>query len=472
MIEKEKVREGGNLPEKTKTKQPINNLTLHTTKVNDKKQKQERVKEYIQEGIKNGYNIILIHIENGELTKKPNWLGMNTSNYQAKTDDLLVALSKKVYGYGVLVGKQLGDFYLICIDIDIDTEECKERISKEFEELLNKHGIRYYKEITKNKRIHYKIALDRITNKIESISKLPYSGNCSKFKDGKKLPGEVEVLTKNKTVVVYDGIINDKKPFFTQEPVINSHQAFENFLEDWEKAFKPKEPKEEPKKEPANKNYSELFSKIVEAYKIIRKYRVCTGWDIDRVFSAYCVRENIKTEQAVEGFKVIFGTDYKEKMTMDILNRTNKKKKNSEPLPEIGSVFHYIRLALNIVANLEAYEKAVLEAVLNDLKDNYSDYELPEYLENVEDVILDYSIKMTNKDGKVYYKEGYFIEQRDREVKEIKKVIYVNIISFEKSGIYKFHSSDGKIKEVGIKADIIRLIRDGDVEDYEYLYLG
>jgi hypothetical protein len=52
MIEKEKVREGRNLPEKTKTKQPINNLTLHTTKVNDKKQEQERVKEYIQEGIK------------------------------------------------------------------------------------------------------------------------------------------------------------------------------------------------------------------------------------------------------------------------------------------------------------------------------------------------------------------------------------------------------------------------------------
>jgi hypothetical protein len=405
---------------------------------------------------------------------------MNTSNYQANTDNLLVALSKKPYGYGVLVGKQLEDFYLICIDIDIDTEECKERISKEFEELLSKNGIKYYKEMTKSNRIHYYIALDKITEKMKIYGKLNYEGTCIKYKDGKEVVGEIELFTKSKSVVVYDGFINDNKPFFIDKPIVNDYRNFDKFLDEYNSKFyiiiekaekkETKEPKkEEPKKEPANKNYSELFSKIVEAYKIIRKYRVCTGWDIDRVFSAYCVRENIKTEQAVEGFKVIFGTDYKEKMTMDILNRTNKKKKNSEPLPEIGSVFHYIRLALNIVANLEAYEKAVLEAVLNDLKDNYSDYELPEYLENVEDVILDYSIKMTNKDGKVYYKEGYFIEQRDREVKEIKKVIYVNIISFEKSGIYKFHSSDGKIKEVGIKADIIRLIRDGDIEDYEYL---
>jgi hypothetical protein len=35
MIEKEKVREGRNLPEKTKIKQPTNNLTLHRAKVND-----------------------------------------------------------------------------------------------------------------------------------------------------------------------------------------------------------------------------------------------------------------------------------------------------------------------------------------------------------------------------------------------------------------------------------------------------
>jgi len=237
MIEKEKVREGGNLPEKTKTKQPINNLTLHTTKVNDKKQKQERVKEYIQEGIKNGYNIILIHIENGELTKKPNWLGMNTSNYQAKIDDLLVALSKKAYGYGVLVGKQLGDFYLICIDIDIDSGDCKDRISKDFEGLLSKNGIKYYKEITKSNRIHYYIALDKITDKMELNSKLPYDGTCIKYKDGKEITGEIELFIKNKSVVVYDGFINDNKPFFIGKTIINDYRNFEKFLDEYISKF-------------------------------------------------------------------------------------------------------------------------------------------------------------------------------------------------------------------------------------------
>jgi hypothetical protein len=104
---------------------------------------------------------------------------------------------------------------------------------------------------------------------------------------------------------------------------------------------------------------------------------------------------------------------------------------------------------------------------LNDLKSSsFSNYELPEYLENAENVILDYSTKMTNKDGKIYYKEGYFIEQN---LSGIKKVIYVNTITSEKGGILKPHLSDGKVKEVGIKANIIRLVKDGKIAAYEFL---
>jgi hypothetical protein len=478
MIEKEKVREGGNLPGKPKPK-PINNLTSITAKINDKIQ--ERVKEYIQEGIKNGYNIILFHIENGELTKKPNWLGMNASNYQAKTDDLLVALSKKIYGYGVLVGKQLKDFYLIVIDMDIDTEECKERISKELEELLNKHGIRYYKEITKNKRIHYKIVLDRITNKIESISKLPYPGTCSKFKDGKKLPGEIEVLTKNKTVVSYNGFINDKEPFFTQEPVINSYIAFENFLEEWIRTFEPvkpdkeKKPKEEPKeakdksiKEPkSNSKTSIQRSELKEVFKTFRKYRIFNGWEgIDKLYSAYCIMENIPENQIKEDLKDIWSEEYDERLTKYLIQNTQKKYKAGSILPGLGSIYHYIREALKD-DRLEEHERELLKKVLKDIENKgYSDYVLPEYLENVEDIILDYSMRQTNKDGKKYYKEGYFIV---KNVKGIKKVIYVNIITPEKGGIYKSHISDGKIKEVGIKAEIVRSVQDGKITAYEFL---
>jgi hypothetical protein len=167
----------------------------------------------------------------------------------------------------------------------------------------------------------------------------------------------------------------------------------------------------------------------------------------------------------IEAFKSIYGSDYDEKRTIYLLNRT--KKRDLELLPSLGSVYYYIDTALNSGVELEAYERELLKAALEDLKSSgYSDYELPEYLKNMEDAILDYSIKMSSKDGKVYYKEGYFIEQN---VNGIKKVIYINIITSEKGGIYKSHTLDGKIKEVGIKADIIRLVKDGKITAYELL---
>jgi hypothetical protein len=428
---------------------------------------------------------MLFKIENGELTKRPNWFDMKATDeegkrYKADVDKLLLALSKKPYGYGILTGGQLDGFSLIGIDVDIDTEECKKRLSKKIEELLDKHKIYYHKETTKSGRLHYYIALDEITDKMKSVPKLPYTGNCFKNKDGKEMQGEIE-LSIDKPLVVYDGFINDKEPFFTMPAVVGSHQIFENFLEDWEKVFKPKEPKKEQKepekkpkestkeqKEPVKKqketkkeqkgtvNNSELFSKIVEAYKIIRKYRIFNGWEIDKVFSSYCVRENIKTEQALEGFKVIFGSEYDEKTSLRILNNTKKKDLNL--LPSLASVRYHIETALNSGIKFEPYEKAVLEALLNDLKSK--GYELPDYLKDIEDIFLHESIRK----GK-YYKESYFIV---RNVKGIKKVMHVSITTSEKNGIYKRHKLE-KIKEIGIKAKIVRLVQDGKITTFEYL---
>ncbi|MBX0311164.1 MAG: hypothetical protein JHC31_05220, partial [Sulfurihydrogenibium sp.] len=267
----EKAKSGAGTPELKAIKinsKLINNFNInHTAKINDKIQKRA---EFIQKGIQNKFNIIL-HDSN---SKKPNWLGMKASDYEADLQTLLTEYMKNPYGYGygVVVGKQLGDFYLIAIDMDIDTEECKERISKELEELLNKHGIRYYKEITKNKRIHFKIVLDKTTDKIESITKLPYPGTCFKHKDDKELPGEIELFTKkNKFIIVYDGIINDKEPFFTQKPEINSYQAFENFLTEWLSKYETAEGKKEPE---SNSKTSIQLSELKEVFKIFRKHRL------------------------------------------------------------------------------------------------------------------------------------------------------------------------------------------------------
>jgi hypothetical protein len=163
-------REGGNLLNQILNTQPVKNPAINNLTPSD--QKLNTKISYVIAGVNNGFN--LLPTKAG--SKQPNWLGANASTYQASIDKLKLVYSQHPkYGYGLLTGKQLGDFYFTCIDIDIDTAECKERISKELEELLSKHEIKYQKEITKSSRIHYYILLDKTSDKIASISKLPYS---------------------------------------------------------------------------------------------------------------------------------------------------------------------------------------------------------------------------------------------------------------------------------------------------------
>ncbi|MBX0312175.1 MAG: DUF927 domain-containing protein, partial [Sulfurihydrogenibium sp.] len=350
----------------------INNLSLTSQGVNNTSQ--VKIK-HTQEGITNGYNIMVFN------QKIPIWFGANASTYKAKADRLSEILSQYPnLNYGILLGKQLKDFYVVCIDIDIDTEDCKEKLSKEIERLLNKHEIKFYKELTKSKRIHYYIVLDKTTEKIESISKLSYIENCFKVKDGKEVKGEIELLTKNKAVVVYD-----KEPFFTKEPLINYHKIFENFLEDWEKVFKPeelekeskeavKEPEKKTKKEHKNKTKKKnklQFSKIVESLKILKNLGFLNGWEADKTLSGIGIREGISEEEIIEGFKTVWGSEYDEKYSRYLTELT--KKKNKERIPGIGSFIHYVREALK-TDRLNEYETELLKAVLNDLKSNgYND---------------------------------------------------------------------------------------------------
>jgi len=434
---------------------------------------------YINLGISNGFNIILADSN----SKRPIWMGKSVSTYTANTNDLLLELNKHPnLGYGIVLGKQLEDICLVCFDVDIDTEECKKRILKELEELLSKHNIRYYKEITKNGRIHIYIVLNSLSDKIENVKKLPYSGTCTKHKDGRELPGEVELLSKNKVVVVYNGIINNEKPFFIEKPVVNDYKQFEIALDEYLSRFKPvesnknktngkesqkeTEPEKEPKKEPkgkTKKNKSVLqFEKLVEAYRIIRKHNIINGWDIEKVFSAHCVRNNISTEQVIEAFKSIYESEYDEKRTIEVLNRT--KKKDTSLLPNLGSIYYHMELALNS-GMLNEYEKEIIEAILRELKNSgHDDYDPIDYLENQEEIILVSSQKIKGKKGKNKFREAYFIELNKHN---LKKVIYVEIIANERMGIYKPHELV-KIKHVGPKIDIIRLVSDGNLSVHEF----
>jgi len=470
-VEEIKPKEGLSLPEITQTNPPDNNIRYIIANHNDKAQKKAKI---IEKSYKNGFNIILHDIN----SKKPNWLGMTASTYKADLELLLNEYMKNPdgYGYGVVVGEQLeGKFSLVAIDVDIDTEECKERISREIEARLTKHGIHYYKEITKSNRIHYYILLDKITEEIESISKLPYPEECFKYKYAKPAPGEIELFAKkNRYIIIYNGNINDEDPYTTCETlVISDHLGFIDYLREWIKDFtdettiEDNEPDEEPSKDPIKvleiKDKLSLFTKIVEAYKIIRNHNIVNGWEIEKVLSAYCIRENITTEEAIEGFKAIYDSEYDEKRTIKLLENT--KKKDLKLLPNLGSVYYHIALALDS-DRLNDNEKELLETVLDDLKNlGYSNYQMPDYLKNAENVYLDKSSLQLGKDNKPYYKESYFIEQN---INGTKKVVYVSIKASHYKGIYKPHKLEHE-KDAGVKAEIIRGIKEGKFEDYEYL---
>ena len=472
-----KPAEGANLPETTDKKPTTNRIQPTPIACNDITQ--ERI-EIIETSYKNGFDMILHDIN----TKKPNWMGMSPSTYKVDLQTLLNEYIKNPdnYGYGIVVGRQHGGFYLVAIDVDIDNDDCKEKVSREIETRLTRFGIHYYKEITKSNRIHYYILLDSMTEEIENVSELPPPEPCFKLKNGAKLPGKIELFAKkNKYIIIYNGIINNKCPFTTNcTLVVSDRFSFVEFIKNWLEVFTPaeeefdikKEPIKEPAKEPVKqpleepeiKNKSLLFPKIVEAYKIIRAHHIINGWEIEKVFSAYCIRENITIEQAIEGFKAIYSNEYDEKRTISLLNAT--KNKDLALLPTLGSVHYHISKALNSNVGLNNHEKELLEAVLADLELNgYSGYVPPGYLKNAENVILYESIEKTNKENKIYYEESYFIELYDDDIKE---VIFVSITSSEYKGIYKPHKLVSQ-KQVGIKTDIIRGVKEGKFEDYEYL---
>jgi hypothetical protein len=471
---------GGGLPQEANSKTPINNIGYIIANLNDVDDKAKKKAKHIQEGYQKKWNIIL----HDSKSKKPNWLGMKASNYKADLQLLLNEFFKNPYGYGygVVIGPQLDEnFSLVAIDIDIDTEECKQRISKEMEELLNKHGIKYFKEITKSGRIHYYIVLDKITDKIASISKLPYPGECFKLKYTKTVPGEIELFTKkNKYIIVYDGDINDKDPLFTQnlQDNANNYQLFENSLDEWISKYKEEseeESEEESKRETKDNTIKPLKNNVTssippttelkEVFKIFREYRLFNGWEIDKLYSAYCVMNKIPEEQIIEDLKDIWEEEYNEKLTKNLIENTQRRYRAGSILPGIGSIYHYINEALKD-KHLEEDKKELLKKVSKNIASKgYSNYKMPKYLKTAENVILDLSTEQENKDGNVYYEESYFIEQ---DLNGIKKVMYVNIIAGEEEAIYKRHKLK-KIREVGIKADIIRLVKDGKLEEYEYL---
>jgi hypothetical protein len=151
-------------------------------------------------------------------------MGMTAQTYKANLELIIQELKKNPsLEFGVVVGEQLdGKFALVAIDIDIDSPDCKESIARQIESRAEKHGVYFYKEITKSGRIHYYALLDEITEEIEKISKLPYPFECYKYKSGKAVNGVIEFFAKkNRYIAIYD-----ENPFIADDILVVTPHSF------------------------------------------------------------------------------------------------------------------------------------------------------------------------------------------------------------------------------------------------------
>jgi len=184
------------------------------------KSNHEKLRSYIATGIDNGYNIVLVHLTGPGALQKPNLLGVtNPEFYNARRykDKILAEFDSKPgqYTYGVMLGKQPGGFYLICIEIDIDNE-CKEIARKKYEEFFQKYGISYHLETTLSGRYHIFFAVDKVSNKLKKLIELVSDCDAIKYLGGKPVKGEIRILGIDSPHLgtVYNGIANNWKPFY------------------------------------------------------------------------------------------------------------------------------------------------------------------------------------------------------------------------------------------------------------------
>ncbi len=429
----------------------------------------EKVKERIVRGIEKGYNILLTYLSDNDFLKVPNWLGMNSETYKANKEMLLQELESRNYGYGILLGKQLNGKYLICIDIDINNTDESNKLDETLErirQVLVKHKVEYYEEETLTGKYHIYILIDKLTDFIKSIKKIPVENAYKyKFLNGKieVVKGEVELLSERKTISVYNGLINNQEPFFTQIVKVNSYVLLENALKELIGEEVKTEKKRKRKESVAVDTYEELEN-IAKAYNILWENEVINGWEIDKVFSSVAVKSNLDDEQIHSLFKTIFGDEYDENKTEMILKST-KEKIEDENLPTLGSVIYHLREALN--SDISEEEKAFIKGVLQRLEQKEI-----ESLLNASRYILFDSRSYKDENGKLITEEKYFIEVPDNAYT---RVDYKEIVFDEEGGIHGRHIVKKYEKGIGIAVDFIRRIateEHGEFFDYQIYVAG
>jgi len=417
----------------------------------------DKVKTFVEKGIDNGYNILLTYITKNEFLKIPVWFGMNSETYQTDKERLIQELNNKNYGYGILLGKQPNGQYLVCIDVDVnntDENHQLDNILENIRRVLNKNGIEYCEEETYTGRYHIYIAVDKLTNFIQSVKKIPVE-NAYKYRLSTKVEivqGGVEILSTKKSATVYNGIINELEPFFTKQLKTNSYVLLENALKELTNAEPKKSEKKKKKKwETVIDTYEEL-EYIAKAYSIIRKYEIVNGWDIDKTFSTLVAKANLDEQLNRDLFKIVYEEEYDEFQT-DYIVANTKEKLDDEHLPTIGSVIYHFREAVNS-SILTLDERYFLKEVLSRLEQKEVESVL-----NASRYILLESNKYKNEHGQTLTEEKYFIEVPDIACT---RVDYKEIVFDEDGGLYGKHIVKKYEKCIGVAVDFIRRVASED----------
>jgi len=212
----------------------------------------------------------------------------------------------------------------------------------------------------------------------------------------------------------------------------------------------------------------DMIQKFIDFYKLIRKYRFLNDWDIDKIVSGFCIKNQISEKIIHDVFRGIYGNEHNEKVTNYVIKLV--KEKHKDLLPGIAVVIGQANEILNS-GKLNNEEKALVIDFITYIKqnrDNKDDIELPYNLTGVVDVYLISSVEKYSKNRGIYYSEKYFVE---RNINGTKYVWYVKLNSNEQYAIYKKHVFLFDQDEIGIKIDITRLLKglkDGTIT-YEIL---
>jgi len=431
------------------------------------------LKSYISGGIDNNHRLMIVYLTGKNAFKQPNWFNENTFTYDAQKlkDKILTTFEKNPgqYGYGILLGLQPSGYYIVCIDIDIDND-CKYAVLKQFEEIFKSRNIYYYTEPTKSGRYHIYAALDKLTDELKKINKIAVSEECVKYKYGKELPGEVELLgveDKPHTITVYNGIINDEKPFFVEQLHVNKAEDFlealKEFINIYEETYDIEETEETQDTKRPKKLDTNGIDKLVEFYKLVWKHRFVNGWEIDKVVSAVCVTSGFEDHVIYRIFEEIYGDDFDEKQTIYIIEHT--KEKDPQYLPSVARVIVHAKEFVKD-SRFTDDEKKVAKNLIHSISD--FGFELPDYLINAEKVYFVASYEKQSKDkvtNRPIYRERWFIE---RNVNNVKQVWHVEIETSYPKDIYQQHRAITYPKQVSLKTDIKRLLKE-QTEVYEVI---